>query len=174
MKSIIYRDEFRYSSAQNETKGKKSKNVFPGRNNRIFFSIIGFVLLCFLSETAPAFTERNIVITLRNFFVSRHSQGFLDYSPMKEDGIPASEHVLIVKSSHCRDDAKDNDGNVYYFYMVDRTKGLKALVTEKVLDPAGDLDEYIFEFTELVKEEMMKDGGPAVIIKKFTKSSGVW
>jgi len=136
--------------------------------------IVSFIFLCFLLEVSPTFAEENIVITLRHFFNVRSSQGVLDYSPMKEDGIPASEHVLIIKSGHCRDDAKDDDGNVYYFYMVDRSKGLKALVTEKTLDPTEDLDEYIYEFVELVKEEMKKDGGPVAIIEKFKKSGGVW
>jgi hypothetical protein len=139
-----------------------------------YFLIVGFIFICFLSEVSPTFAEENIVITLRNFFNVRNHQGVLDYSPIKEDGIPASEHVLIIKSGHCRDDAKDKDGNVYYFYMVDRSKSLKALVTEKALDPTTDLDEYIFEFVELVKEEMKKDGGPAAIIEKFKKSGGVW
>jgi len=58
--------------------------------------------------------------------------------------------------------------------MVDRSKGLKALVTAKTLDLTENLDEYIYEFVELVKEEMKKDGGPVAIIEKFKKSGGVW
>ena len=58
--------------------------------------------------------------------------------------------------------------------MVDRTKGLKALITEKALDPIEGLDEYIYEFVELVKEEMRRDGGIVAIIEKFKKVNGVW
>ena len=113
----------------------------------------------------------NIVITLKNFFDVGNSHGDYYYTPIKENGIPASEHVLIIKSCLCRDDAKDNDGNFYYFYMVDRSKGLKALITEKALDPTEDLDEYIYELAELVKAEMRKDGGIVAIIEKFKQFS---
>jgi hypothetical protein len=55
--------------------------------------------------------------------------------------------------------------------MVDRAKGLKALITEKALDPAEELDESIYEFVDLVMEEMRKDGGVVAIIEKFKKFS---
>jgi glycosylphosphatidylinositol transamidase (GPIT) subunit GPI8 len=136
-----------------------------------FLLMIGFVFLCILSDVMQAPAQGNLVITLRNFFDVRNSQEGFYYSPVKEQGIPASKHILIIKSGHCRDDAKDNAGNTYYFYMFDRSKGLKALVTEKTLDPAEGLDETIQEFVELVKAEIKKDGGIISIIGKFRKMS---
>lgn len=169
MKGINYSDEFRYSiHAQNNINRKMLKNIFHRRNIRILCSIIGIIFLYFPTEVKPTYAEENIVITLRNFFDVGNSHGDYYYTPIKEDGIPASEHILIIKSRHCLDDAKDNDGIVYYFYMVDRSKGLKALISEKALDPTEELDEYIYEFVDLVKEEMRKDGGIVAIIEKFS------
>jgi hypothetical protein len=172
MKGINYSNEFRYSfHVQNYINRKMLKNIFPRRNIRILCSIIGIIFLYFPTEVKPTYAEENIVITLRNFFDVGNSRGDFYYTPIKEDGIPASEHILIIKSHHCLDDAKDNDGIIYYFYMVDRSKGLKALITEKALDPTEELDEYIYEFVDLVKEEMRKDGGVVAIIEKFKKFS---
>jgi len=172
MKGINYSNEFRYSfHAQNFINRKMLKNIFPRRNIIILCSIMSIIFLFFPTEVKTTHAEGNIVITLRNFFDVGNSQGDFYYTPIKEDGIPASEHILIIKSRHCLDDAKDNDGIVYYFYMVDRSKGLKALITEKALDPAEELDESIYEFVDLVKEEMRKDGGVVAIIEKFKKFS---
>jgi len=172
MKGFNYSDEFRYSfHAQNYINRKILKIIFPRKTIIILCSIIGIIFLFFPTEVKTTYAEENIVITLKNFFDVGNSRGDFYYTPIKEDGIPASEHILIIKSRHCLDDAKDNDGIVYYFYMVDRSKGLKALITEKALDPAEELDESIYEFVDLVKEEMRKDGGVVAIIEKFKKFS---
>jgi hypothetical protein len=61
----------------------------------------------------------------------------------------------------------DKKGNEYYFYMVDRSIGLKALITIAELDPVEGLDDKTKEFHEVVKKEIIKDGGINALIEKF-------
>jgi hypothetical protein len=76
-------------------------------------------------------------------------------------------NILIVKSCHCLDNAKDKSGNEYYFYMVDMHNGLKALITETKLEPFQELDDKTKEFCEIVRIEIAKDGGIEKLVKKF-------
>ncbi len=89
------------------------------------------------------------------------------YSRIVEVGIPAGKHILIVKKCQCLDDARDKNGNAYYFYMVDQINGLKALITEGDLDPVGNLDTKTRKFCDIVEREIQNDGGIKVIINKF-------
>ena len=63
----------------------------------------------------------------------------------------------------------DKKGNEYYFYMFDRSTGLKALITIAELDPVDGLDDKTKEFHEVVKKEIIKDGGIDALIAKFKK-----
>ena len=139
---------------------------------RIVISILCIVTYS-LTALSSIYAGEEIEITLRNFYDVRTFYGNSEYSPIVEKGIPASKHMLIVKSCHCLDDAKDKKGNVYYFYMVDRPNGLKALISTKELYPVEKLDEKTKKFVELVKEEIRKDGGIEAIIKNFKKSTQV-
>ena len=139
---------------------------------RIVISVL-CIVTCSLTALSSIYAGEEIEITLRNFYDVRTFYGNSEYSPIVEKGIPASKHMLIVKSCHCLDDAKDKKGNVYYFYMVDRPNGLKALISTKELYPVEKLDEKTKKFVELVKEEIRKDGGIEAIIKNFKKSTQV-
>ncbi len=139
---------------------------------RIVISILCIVTYS-LTALSSIYAGEEIEITLRNFYDVRTFYGNSEYSPIVEKGIPASKHILIVKSCHCLDDAKDKKGNVYYFYMVDRPNGLKALISTKELYPVEKFDEKTKKFVKLVKEEIRKDGGIEAIIKKFKKSTQV-
>jgi len=119
-----------------------------------------------LSAVTPVQSTDTITVTLKNFV--KVDQGIV-YN-ITEEGIPASEHVLIVKNPKYCDDAYDSQGNDYYFYMVDKPAGLKALITEADLQPVENLEEDIKEFTDLVKEEIENDGGVEKIIKTYKES----
>ena len=129
------------------------------------------VVIYFLTGMIPAHAGENIEITLRNFYDINAFHKNFEYSKVKEVGIPVNEHILIIKSCHCLDNATDKNGNEYYFYMVDRPKGLKALISAAQLIPVEKLDDKTWEFYELVKKEIKKDGGIKAIIDKFKKSS---
>ncbi|MHC4458944.1 MAG: hypothetical protein ACYS0I_18035 [Planctomycetota bacterium] len=120
-----------------------------------------------LTPITPVYSGEHIEVTLRNFYELNGIYGKYKYSQMTEFGIPASEHILIIKSFHCLDNAMDKKGNEYYFYMVDRSIGLKALITTAELDPVEGLDDKIKEFHEVVKKEIIKDGGLGALIEKF-------
>jgi len=113
--------------------------------------------------------SENIEVTSQNFLDAKSYHGYFSFSPVVEVGIPVSKHILIVKSCHCLDNAEDKNGNEYYFYMVDMHKGLKALITETMLEPFQKLDDKIKKFCDLVKIEIAKDGGIEKLIKKFKK-----
>ena len=119
----------------------------------ILFLLVATTLSA-LSGLSKTYAGENIEVKSQYFFVV-------------EAGIPASEHILIVKSCHYRDDAKDKSGNEYYFYMVDMHNGLKALITALKLEPFQELDDKTKEFCEIVKIEIAKDGGIERLIKKF-------
>ncbi len=112
-----------------------------------------------LFELAQADADENIKVTLKNFLDVKSFHGKFSSSPVVEAGIPASEHILIVKSCNCLDNAKDKSGNEYYFYMVDHHNELKALITASKLDPFEKLDDNTKDFCEIVKIEIAKDGG---------------
>jgi hypothetical protein len=114
-----------------------------------------------------AYAGENIEVTSKNFFDIKSFHGKFSFSPIVEVGIPVSEHILIVKSCHCLDNAKDKSGNEYYFYMVDMHNGLKALITETKLEPFQELDDKTKEFCEIVRIEIAKDGGIEKLVKKF-------
>lgn len=135
--------------------------------------VILFLAIAIYSLTvfSPIYAGENIEVTLSNFFDVRTFYGGFKYFPIVEKGVPVSSHILIVKSCHCLDDARDKKGNEYYFYMVDRPNGLKALISKKELSPIEKLDEKTKEFVQVVKEEIRKDGGIETIIKKFKKST---
>jgi hypothetical protein len=139
---------------------------------RIVFSILCIVTYS-LTALSSIYAGEEIEITLRTFFNAGTSNGNYKYSPVVEKGIPVSKHILIVKSCHFLDDAKDKKGNVFYFYMVDRPHRLKALISTKELYPVEKFDEKTKKFVKLVKEEIRKDGGIEAIIKKFKKSTQV-
>jgi hypothetical protein len=120
-----------------------------------------------LSELSYVYAGENIEVTSKNFFDVKSFYGNFSFSPIVEVGIPASEHILIVKSCHCLDNAEDKSGNEYYFYMVDMHNGLKALITETKLDPFQEIDDKTKEFCEIVKIEIAKDGGIEKLINKF-------
>jgi hypothetical protein len=111
-----------------------------------------------------AYAGENIEVTSKNFFDIKSFHGKFSFSPIVEVGIPVSEHILIVKSCHCLDNAKDKSGNEYYFYMVDMHK---ALITETKLEPFQELDDKTKEFCEIVRIEIAKDGGIEKLVKKF-------
>ncbi len=120
-----------------------------------------------LSGLSKAYADENIEVTSKNFFDVKSFYGNFSFSPIVEVGIPASEHILIVKSCHCLDNAEDKSGNEYYFYMVDMHNGLKALITSTKLGPFQELDDKTKEFCEIVNIEIAKDGGIEKLIKKF-------
>ena len=142
-----------------------------------YWKRIVILILCIVTYSLTALSSiyagEEIEITLRNFYDVRTFYGDYEYSPVVEKGIPVSKHILIVKSCHCLDDAKDKKGNVFYFYMVDRPNGLKALISTKELYSVEKFDEKTNKFVKLVKEEIKKDGGIEAIIKKFKKSTQV-
>jgi hypothetical protein len=144
-------------------------NTSIRRIGRIFGLIFGMVIYS-LTPITPVYSGEHIEVTLRNFYEVSGNYGKYKYSQMTEIGIPASEHILIIKSFHCLDNAVDKKGNEYYFYMVDRSIGLKALITIAELDPAEGLDDKTKEFHEVVKKEIIKDGGIDALIEKFKKS----
>jgi hypothetical protein len=133
---------------------------------RILGLIFGMVIYSLVPIT-PVYAGEYIEVTLRNFYEISSNYGKYKYSQMTEIGIPASEHILIIKSLHCLDNAVDKKGNEYYYYMVDRSIGLKALITMAKLDPAAELDDKTKEFHEVVKKEIIKDGGIDALIEKF-------
>ncbi len=127
-----------------------------GKRNGILFLLV-VVTLFALSGLSKVYADENIEVTSENF----------SFPPIVEIGIPANEHILIVKSCNCLDDAKDKSGNEYYFYMVDMHNGLKALITASKIEPFQELDDKTKEFYEIVKIEIAKDGGIEKLIKKF-------
>ena len=138
------------------------------KNRRTANVIIGIILL-FLIGILPVWADGNIEVILRNFHDVRTFHGDFKHSPIVEVGIPASEHILIVKNCDCLDNATDKKGREFYFYMVDQANGLKALITATELDAVDKLDDKTREFLEVVKNEILKDGGIEVLIKKFSK-----
>ena len=140
-------------------------------SNRETVGFVLSILLYTLTWLTAAHAEEFINVIPKNFFEMRNFHGRLQYSSIVEKGIPASEHILIVTSCHCLDDATDKRGNAYYFYMVDRPNGLKALITETQLNPAEKLDEKIRDFLRVVKEEVRKDGGTKSLIEKFKRGT---
>ena len=145
-------------------------NTSVRRCTRILGLTLGIFLFSLL-PIKPVYSGEPIEVTLRNFYEIKTYYGKYEYSPITEMGIPASEHILIIKSCHCLDNAVDKRGNKYYFYMVDRSRGLKALITLAELDPVEGLDDKTNEFHKAVKKEIIKDGGIDVLIEKFKKSS---
>ena len=141
---------------------------FSIKNRRTANVIIGIILL-FLIGILPVWADGNIEVILRNFHDVKTFQGDFKHSPIVEVGIPASEHILIVKNCDCLDNATDKKGREFYFYMVDQANGLKALITATKLDAVDKLDDKTREFLEVVKNEILKDGGIEVLIKKFSK-----
>ena len=139
------------------------------RNNRRTASVIIGITLYFLIGILPVWADENIEVILKNFHDAKPFQGDIKYSPIVEKGIPASEHILIVKNCRCLDNAVDKKGREFYFYMVDQPNGLKALITSKELDAVDKLDDKTREFLEVVKSEIKKDGGIKALIKKFSK-----
>jgi hypothetical protein len=131
------------------------------------------IVIYSLTVFSPIYAGENIEVTLRNFFDVKAFYGDFKHFSIVEKGVPVSSHILIVKSCHFLDDARDDKGNDYYFYMVDRPNGLKALISTKELYPVEKLDEKTKEFVQVVKEEIGKDGGIDAIIKKFKKSTQV-
>ena len=132
----------------------------------ILFLLVATTLSA-LSGLSKTYAGENIEVTSQNFLNFKSFHGYFSFSPIVEAGIPASEHILIVKSCHYRDNAKDKSGNEYYFYMVDMHNGLKALITASKLEPFQELDDKTKEFCEIVKIEIAKDGGIERLIKKF-------
>ncbi len=139
------------------------------RNNRRAASVIIGIILLFLIGILPVWADENIEVILRNFHDVKTFQGDFKPSPIVEVGIPASEHILIVKKCDCLDNAVDKKGREFYFYMVDQANGMKALITATELDAVDKLDDKTREFLEVVKNEILKDGGIEVLIKKFNK-----
>ena len=138
-------------------------------SKRIFCFILGMVLFS-LMEITPVYSGEKIELTLRNFYAVKPFHGKYEYSQISEVGIPAGKHILIIKSSHCLDDATDKNGNTYFFYMVDHVAGMKALICTAELDPVKELDDMTREFYNLVKQEVTKDGGIEALIRKFKKT----
>ncbi len=143
-----------------------------GKRNGILLLLVAATLFA-LSGLSKTYADENIEVTSENFFDVKSFHGNFSFSPIVEIGIPASEHILIVKSCHCLDNAKDKNGNHYYFYMVDMHNGLKALITASKIEPFQELDDKTKEFCEIVKIEIAKDGGIDKLIKKF-KNYIVW
>ncbi len=138
-----------------------------GKRIGILFLLVATTLFA-LSGLSKTYAGENIEVTSKNFFDVKSFHGNFSFSPIVEVGIPASEHILIVKKScHCLDNAKDKSGNEYYFYMVDMHNGLKALITESKLEPFQELDGKTKDFFEIVKIEIAKDGGIEKLIRKF-------
>lgn len=133
-----------------------------------FFLAIG-ILFSLLLTASTLHGGEWIEVTLRNFAHAKNSHGTFVYSPIVEQGIPAKEHILVVKSCRCLDDARDKQMNDYYFYMVDHSAGLKALITPAKLKPFKGLDEQVREFVQVIEEEIKKDGGIDSLIKKFKR-----
>ena len=127
--------------------------ITVGKKIEILF-LLAATTLSALSGLSKTNAGGKIEVTSQNFFIV-------------EAGIPASEHILIVKSCHCLDNAKDKSGNEYYFYMVDMLSGLKALITASKLEPYQELDDKTKEFCKIVKIEIAKDGGIERLINKF-------
>lgn len=132
----------------------------------ILFLLVATTLSA-LSGLSKTYADENIEVTSENFFEVKSFNGNFVFSPIVEVGIAASEHILIVKSCHCLDNAKDKNGNSYYFYMVDMHNEFKALISESKIKPFQKLDDKIKEFCEMVKIEIAKDGGIEKLIKKF-------
>ena len=137
-----------------------------GKRNGILFLLVAVTLFT-LPGLSKTYADENIEVTSENFFDVKSFHGNFLFSPIVEVGIAASEHILIVKSCHCLDNAKDKSGNEYYFYMVDMHNGLKALITASKIEPFQELDDKTKEFCEIVKIEIAKDGGIEKLIKKF-------
>ena len=138
------------------------------KNRRTANVIIGIILL-FLIGILPVWADENIEVILNNFHNVKTFQGDFKPSPIVEVGIPASEHILIVKNCDCLDNAVDKKGREFYFYMVDQANGLKALITATELNAVVKVDDKTREFLEVVKKEIKKDGGIEALIKKFSK-----
>jgi hypothetical protein len=130
----------------------------------VFLSIILFLLV---TGKMPLYAEGTIEIILKNFYDMDSLHGNNKNPHIVEVGIPAGKHILIVKNCQCLDDARDKNGNAYYFYMVDQINGLKALITEGDLDPVGNLDTKTRKFCNIVEREIQNDGGIKAIINKF-------
>ena len=143
--------------------GTVSKN-----HNKTVSAIIG-ITLYFLIGILPVWADENIEVILKNFHDVKTFEGDFKYSPMVEMGIPAGEHILIVKNCECLDNAVDKKGNEFYFYMVDLPNGLKALITATELEAVDKLDDKTREFLEVVTSEIKKDGGIEALIQKFSK-----
>jgi hypothetical protein len=137
-----------------------------GKRNGILFLLVAATLFT-LSGLSRTYADENIEVTSENFFDVKSFHGSFSFSPIVERGIPASEHILIVKSCHCLDNAKDKSGNSYSFYMVDMHNGLNAFITASKIEPFQELDDKTNEFCEIVKIEIAKDGGIEKLIKKF-------
>jgi hypothetical protein len=92
-----------------------------------------------------------------------------DFPGVVEEGIPVDKHIVLVENCRFLDDATDDDGTVYYFYMVDHNIHVKILITRKELVPIAELDQRTKEFVEDVKKEIEKDGGVDVLIARFSR-----
>jgi hypothetical protein len=69
------------------------------------------IALYTVSGLSKAYAGDNIEVTLKNFYDVKSFHGNFSFSPIVEKGIPASQHILIVKSCHCLDNAKDKNGS---------------------------------------------------------------
>ncbi len=139
------------------------------KNHQRTVGVLIGLTLYFLIGILPVWADENIEVILKNFHDVKTFQGDFKYSPIVEMGIPAGEHILIVKNCECLDNAVDKKGREFYFYMVDQRNGLKALITAKELDAVDKLDDKTREFLEVVRNEIKKDGGIEALIKKFSK-----
>ena len=139
------------------------------KNPKGTVSVIIGLTLYFLIGILPVWADENIEVILKNFHDVKTFQGDFKYSPIVEMGIPAGEHILIIKNCECLDNAVDKKGREFYFYMVDLPNGLKALITASELDAVDRLDDKTREFLEVVRNEIKKDGGIDALIKKFSK-----
>ena len=134
-------------------------------------ALYGLTASCTPPNIKPSEPEKTtITITLKNFVEIKQEKAY----PIREEGVPASEHILIVEEPRFMDDATDEQGNEYYFYIVDKPAGLKALITEYDLTPVENLDGNMKEFTELVQYNIEQDGGVENIIKKFEKKPSLY
>jgi hypothetical protein len=139
----------------------------PPRKKMVPVVFIAIILFLLVTGKTPFYANGTIEIILKNFYDMGSFQENNKNSRIVEVGIPAGKHILIVKSCQCLDDARDKNGNAYYFYMVDQINGLKALITDGDLDPVGNLDTKTRKLCKIVEREIQNDGGIKAIINKF-------
>jgi hypothetical protein len=131
-------------------------------------------LLCASLLLLP-FQSQAFDITYQGDFI----QNGPEPTPITHNAIPVTRYVSVVTTISPVTDAHDQEGGKHCWYMVDRERGLKAMIAERPIDavgpnpygadgarPSDEKLSSIAEFVHSVYREAEDSGG----IKKLSES----